>query len=101
MANGYKIFWTDFALSELEKTIEYLEENWTEKELRNLASEIEETLNLLSHNPNLFQASEIKKEIRRVIVAKHNTLYYRVKNNTIEIISFFSNRQSPKKRKLK
>ena len=100
MANGYKILWTDFALSELEKTIEYLEQNWTERELRNLAVEIEETLNLLSHNPNLFQKSDIKKEIRRVVVAKHNTLYYRINNNAIEIISFFSNRQSPKKRKL-
>lgn len=37
MENGYKILWTDNALKELEKTIEYLEENWTEKELRNLA----------------------------------------------------------------
>ena len=100
MTNGYKILWTDFALSELEKTIEYLEKNWTERELRNLASEIEDTLTLLSHNPNLFQASNLKKEIRRVIVAKHNTLYYRIKNNSVEIISFFSNRQSPKKRKL-
>jgi plasmid stabilization system protein ParE len=66
MTNGYKILWTDFALKELKNTIEYLEENWTERELRNLASEIEEKL-----------------------------------RNTIEIISFFSNRQSPKKRKLK
>jgi plasmid stabilization system protein ParE len=37
MTNGYKIFWTEFALSELEKTITYLEENWTEKELMNMA----------------------------------------------------------------
>ena len=37
MKNGYKILWTDNALNELEKTIEYLETNWTEKELRNLA----------------------------------------------------------------
>ena len=101
MANGYKILWTDHALDELEKTIEYLEENWTERELRNLALEIEETLSLISHNPDLFQASKSKKEIRRVIVAKHNTLYYRAKNNSIEIVSFFSNRQNPKKRKLK
>ena len=101
MTNGYKILWTDFALSELENTIEYLEENWTERELRNLALEIEETLNLLSHNPNLFQASEVKKDIRRAVILSHNTLYYRVKNNQIEIISFFSNRQNPKKRKLK
>lgn len=100
MTNGYKILWTDFSLSELEKTIEYLKENWTDRELQTLASEIEKTLNLLSHNPNLFQASDIKKDIRRVIIAKHNTLYYRINNNTIEIISFFSNRQNPKKRKL-
>jgi len=101
MKNGYRILWTDNALKELEKTIEYLEENWTEKELRNLAAKLEETLILVSQNPNLFQVSEIKKEIRRVVILSHNTLYYRVANDQIEIISFFSNRQSPKKRKLK
>lgn len=36
MKNGCKILWTDNALNELEKTIEYLEANWTEKELQNL-----------------------------------------------------------------
>ena len=101
MKNGYKILWTDFALKELENTIEYLEENWTEKELQNLALNIEETLKLISQNPELFQGSEIKKEIRRAIILSHNTMYFRVKNNQIEIISFFSNRQNPKKRKLK
>ena len=55
MKNGYKILWTDFALKELENTIEYLEENWTEKELQNLALNIEETLKLISQNPELFQ----------------------------------------------
>lgn len=97
MANGYKITWTNFALRELKETIEYLQANWTEKELRKLAFEIEGTVDLLSHNPNLFQASETKNGIRRVIVAKNNTLYYRVKNNSVEILSFFSNRQNPKK----
>jgi hypothetical protein len=42
MISGYKIFWTDFALKELEQTIEYLEANWTKKELKNLAFKIEE-----------------------------------------------------------
>ncbi len=101
MKNGYKILWTDNALKELEKTIEYLEENWTEKELQSLALQLEETLMLVSQNPNLFQVSDIKKEIRRVIILSHNTLYYRIGDTHIEIISFFSNRQSPKKRKLK
>ena len=32
MKNGFKILWTNNALNELEKTIKYLEENWTEKD---------------------------------------------------------------------
>ncbi len=101
MKNGYKILWTDNALSELQKTVEYLEEHWTKKELRNLATNLEKTLNLISNNPYLFQASEIKEDVRRAVVLKLNTLYYRVNKNNVEILTFFSNRQNPKKRKLK
>ena len=61
MKNGCKVVWTDFALKELESTIEYLQENWTEKELRNLALKLEDILSLISQNPNLFQTSETKK----------------------------------------
>ncbi|MFZ4799598.1 MAG: type II toxin-antitoxin system RelE/ParE family toxin [Bacteroidia bacterium] len=100
MKNGYNIFWTDFALKELENTIEYIEQNWSEKELKNLAEKLEETLNLISKNPDIFQVSEFKKDVRRVVVLKYNTIYYRFNNNQIEILSFFSNRQHPDKRKL-
>jgi len=101
MKNGYKLFWTDLALNELEETIIYLQENWTDRELKNLALKIENTLSLLSSNPLLFQVSDIKKDVRRAVVAKHNTLYYRITDDTVEILSFYSNRQNPKKRKAK
>ena len=100
MKSGYEILWTDNAFRELEKTITYLEENWTEKEFKNLASKLDHTLNLISLNPFLFQVSDSKKEVRRAIVLTLNTLYYQIKDDKIEIISFFSNRQNPKKRKL-
>jgi plasmid stabilization system protein ParE len=61
MKNGYKILWTNHALKELEDTISYLEEKWTDKELQNLAIKMEETLLLIYHNPYLFQVSEVKK----------------------------------------
>ena len=32
MKSGYKILWTDHAISEIEQTIEYLENNWSEKD---------------------------------------------------------------------
>jgi plasmid stabilization system protein ParE len=89
MKSGYSILWTDHAIKELEETIAYLNINWTEKEIKQLAIKLEETLELIALNPNLFQSSDIKKDVRRVVVAKYNTLYYRTKGNTIEIISFF------------
>ena len=98
MQSGYKILWTDHALSELNKTIQYLEENWTDKELGNLSLELEHTVELISKTPEIFQAS--KRNTRRAIVAKYNSLYYRINDDSIEIISFFSNRQDPGKIKL-
>ncbi len=100
MENGYKIFWTDNALEELEATYVYLETNFTYTELNFLSKEIEKITCLISKNPKLFPASEFKNGIRKVVVVKFNTMYYRVKNDTIEILSFFSNRQSPTKIKL-
>jgi plasmid stabilization system protein ParE len=77
MKSGFKILWTDFALKELEETIDYLQEKWTAKELSVLFLKLEETLSLIAQNPNLFQVSDVKKEVRRVVILKHNTLYYR------------------------
>ena len=100
MRSGYKIFWTDHALSELKNTIEYLEVNWTGKELRNFFRELDHVLELISKNPELFPESVHKKDIRKTVVAKFNSLYYRVNEDSVEILSFFSNRQDPGKIKV-
>lgn len=99
MKSGYKILWTDHALIELEKTIEYIESNFQRKQLENLSQKIESTVNLISQNPRLFTKSD-KTGVFRVTILKFNTIYYRIKGDTIEILSFFSNRQHPKKRKI-
>ncbi len=97
MKSGYKILWTYHALKELEKTIDYLEGNFSSKELEKLSKKIESIVNLISHNPALFSKSD-KSGIYRVTVLKLNTMYYRIHGDTIEILSFFSNRQNPQRR---
>ncbi len=100
MENGYNILWTDNALKELAVTIKYLEIKFTAKEIAFLANEIERITFLIAKNPTLFPQSDVKKGVRKAVVAKFNTLYYRIADNTIEILSFFSNRQNPGKIKL-
>ncbi|MBZ9631723.1 type II toxin-antitoxin system RelE/ParE family toxin [Salegentibacter sp. LM13S] len=100
MKSGYKIRWTDHALSELEDTLEHLEKNWTGRELKNFSQELDHTIELISKNPELFPTSKQKKTVRRAVVSKFNNLYYRQNNETIEILSLFSNRQNPDKIKI-
>lgn len=100
MKSGYKILWTDHALSELKDTIEYLEENWNDRELQNFSPELDHTIELISKKPTIFQVSKMKKNVRRAVVAKFNNLYYQENNDTIEILSFFSNRQDPDRIKI-
>ena len=47
MKSGYKIFWTEHAASELEKTIQYLQTEFSDKEISKLLIKLEETLELI------------------------------------------------------
>jgi len=102
MRSGYKVIWTDHALQELRNTFQYLELNFSDKEINRLAVQIESVLGHISVYPKLYPESPRKQGVRREVVSKFNTLYYRVrvKKRQIEIVSFFSNRQDPKKLKL-
>jgi len=100
MRSGYKILWTDHAITELKETIEYLENKWTEKELRTFSAKLDHTIELISKSPEIFPISFEKKNIRKAVVEKHNNLYYRINKGSIEIISLFANRKNPNKKKL-
>jgi len=100
MKSGYRIKWTDHAINELSEAFDYVMRNWTEKELVKLSFRIEETLELISKNPELFQKTPTIKDVRRAVVTKHNSIYYRINSEIIEILSFFSNRRNPKKLEL-
>ncbi len=96
MKSGYEILWSSHALKELEAVFNYLENNFTDKEINKLASEIEETIELIKQNPKLFREVEYR-DTRKVVILKFNNLYYRINKDTVEILSFFSNRQDPDK----
>lgn len=64
-----------------------------------MGDEIERISSIISQNPNIFPHSD-RLQTRKAVILKFNTLYYRNMNDKIEIVSFFSNKQSPDKMKL-
>ena len=95
MKSGYRLLWSDNALRELRQTFNYLEENFTDREIRRLASKLELTLRLIQNNPTTFPVSSKLVGIRRAVVTRHNKLYYRISGKQVEILSFFNSRQDP------
>ncbi len=97
MKSGYRVLWTDHALEELEKAVEYLQLNFSDAEIARLARAIESTLSHITRNPSMYPESATANGIRRAVILRFNTLYYRVNRDEkqVEILSFFSNRQDP------
>ena len=86
-------------MEELSETVGYLKREFSQKEIDILGDEIERISSIISQNPNIFPHSD-RLQTRKAVILKYNTLYYRIMNDQVEILSFFSNRQSPDKMKL-
>ena len=97
MENIYKIVWSDEALSNLKNILTYLENNWSTKEINKFATLLDRQLNRIQNNPFLFAESESRSTIRKSVLTKQVSIYYRIKNKTVELISLIDNRQNPKK----
>lgn len=74
MKSGYKILWTDQAIYELKETVEYLENNWTEKELRKFAAKLDHTIELISKMPEIFPES-VEKSIFEKLLLRSITIF--------------------------
>ena len=96
---AYKIIWSPKALETFENVIQYLEENWSDKQIVSFVSETERVIKLISKNPYLFRGSE-KENIFEAVITKHNLLLYQlnVEAKEVELLAIFDTRQHPKKK---
>jgi plasmid stabilization system protein ParE len=101
MKNGYEIFWTDEAKRNLDNIISYLVENWTEKELHTYFFRLERRIGLIAERPLIFPETKFHKNIRRTVLSKYTTIYYRINQKTIDILTLFHGQQSPKRLKIR
>jgi plasmid stabilization system protein ParE len=100
MKSGYKLFWTDHALEDLQNILNYLTEKWTQRELRNFAKRLDKRLEIISGNPGLFPKTNRRKDTRRSVLTRHTVIYYAIAGSAITILTLFDSRRNPKKLKL-
>lgn len=95
-----EIIWSELAKLEFSNVLEfYVVTNENSDYSLKILDEVEDLLETLSTNEFIGRLTSNK--ITRVIPMKVYMIFYEINNNRIEIISFWDNRQSVKKRKVK
>lgn len=95
-----EIVWTKRAEQGYDRIIKYLEDKWTEREVRNFVQESNQFFELLKQYPEMLQRTNHRKNVYRGPINKHTMLTYRIKprKKLIELINIRSTRQKPLKK---
>ena len=94
MKNTYKLIWSYEALNNLKGILDYLENRWTKREINKFAQLFDKQLRLIEDNPYLFAESDKSNGLRKSVLSRQTTIYYRIINFKIQIITLFDNRQN-------
>lgn len=95
-----KIEWSPRATNEYLNLIDYLLNEWGEKATIKFSNRLQTILTNISKSPKMYPATVNRENVRRCVVSKQTSLYYRVKKEKIEIVTLFYTRQNPLKRNL-
>lgn len=93
------IKWTVRAKNDYIHILEYLHTNWTKKELQKFIDKTSKALIQIAAKPEIFPVAK-KKNVRKCVLIKQVSIYYRIKKSEIELLAFWDNRKTPKKLKL-
>lgn len=92
-----KVFISQRAEKNLKDILEYLQSEWSVRVKDKFLKILQDKIELLSQSPLMYEASLKKKLIRRCVVTKQIVFYYKVSNDTIDIITIQDTRKNPKK----
>jgi len=92
--------WSDRALEENGKLLDYLLSEWGEEIALRIKEQIDNAAHRIQNSPEHFQVFIKSRNIRRCVISPQTSLFFRVHKKEIVIMSIFDNRRSPKKRKL-
>lgn len=95
----YAVKWSPEAERTYKIILEYLLERWTERELDNFIDRTDTVINFIIQNPKQYIYSK-KMRVYRAVLTKQVSLYYRLEQQTIELLLFWDNRKDPASLKL-
>ena len=97
MAN--EIIISNEVFSALNAVVLYLEKRWSKKVAENFLFIFYDRVDAIANNPNIGRKTNKYQGIRKILITKHNMLYYEIRGNRIELLTIFFTVQDPSKNK--
>jgi len=96
-----KIIWSPQSEEDFENILNYLASEWDADVAIKFIDLVDALLKQIASNPRQFPLIHKKYNIRKCVITKHNTFYYRNRRRHIELLRIYDNRQDPEKLKFK
>lgn len=95
-----RINWTSESERTFQQNIDYLGKEWDYGVLMNFLDRVEEVLEHIRTNPQLFPLERPNENVHRCVIHERIVLYYRiVDDETIDLLTFWNTSQDPDKLK--
>ena len=96
-----KIIWSPQSEEDFENILNYLTSKWDANVAVKFIDLVDALLMQIASNPRQFPLIHKKYNIRKCVITKQNTLFYRNRRHHIELLRIYDNRQDPKKLQFK
>jgi plasmid stabilization system protein ParE len=93
------IIWSPLAENDFVSILDYLQTHWNNKVVSDFIEITEGVIGQIASNPTQFPVINKKKQVRKCVITKHNTLFYSERKHQIDILRIFDTRQDPHKLK--
>lgn len=89
------VTWSPRASNDLKHIVDTIAQRWSKKDALLFIGKLEKSISSITTLPKGFPLSKDKKGLRKCVISKQTTLYYRHKSRQLEIIALFDTRQNP------
>lgn len=93
---AYSIIWTEESEHTFTENVDYLSLSWDLITINKFLDRVDEVILTIKDNPKLYPLYQKKTNVRKCVVNKHITLYYKIVNESrIDLLTFWNTHQNP------
>ncbi len=84
-------------LYKVTKTLSYLEQEWSHDVATVFLQKLDRRIEQLTKQPYIGSPSSKIKDVRGILITRHNRMYYKVKDKQVVILNMYDTRMKPSK----